>query len=350
MTQSVTKTETTHYEIQKKRRAQVIEDWRKNRQYLIRASDVVLQDSPGTRTRRGVYMSADGDRPTKVLDAVLHEIPEHTTSTVHRHSWDAIMFVTEGSGWTEINGERISWRAWDTLHLPSWAWHRHGNDGDKPAQFVTWGVQPMYESLGMAILEEGGDTPYEELPPGPQAAPAITGDDPYARRLQRLAGVADTLRDRRLITRFDEIQPKVTKRGARSAFLMDQTIGYRTSGLSAVMHELAPGLWQSRHRHGGEAWLHVISGHGHSDVDGTSYEWGPGDLVVVDHWAWHQHFNDSKTETARLIRVHNFDSLYDMMRVLLDPMDLWSEPAQLDAPDVSGVQWPHFQQGRPVDG
>lgn len=348
MTKSTTRSEVTHYEIQKKRRADVLEEWRRFRTALVRESDVMLQDCPATRTRRGVYMGADGgERPTKVLDATMHEVPAGVTSTVHRHSWDAIMFVTQGSGWTEIDGQRIPWRAWDTLHLPSWAWHRHGNETGTAARFVTWSVQPMHESLGMAVIEDGGDTPISDLPVGLQTAPAIPGDDPYSSRLRRLSRLAPGSDDRRLITRFDEITPKVTKRGARSAFLMDQSIGYRTSGLSAVMHELAPGLWQSRHRHGGEAWLHVISGHGHSDVDDQSYEWGPGDLVVVDHWAWHQHFNDSKTETARLIRVHNFDSLYDMMRVLLDPMDLWSELPQLDSPDVSTVTWPDFRHGRP---
>lgn len=350
MARTQVQTEVTHYEIQKKRRADVLEEWRRYRTALVRADDVVLHDSPRTRTRRGVYMGADGgERPTKVLDATLHEIPAGVTTTVHRHSWDAIMFVTGGSGWTEIDGQRIPWRAWDTIHLPAWSWHRHSTAGPADARYVTWGVQPMHEALGMAVIEEAGDTPADQLPPPLQPARAVDGEDPYSRRLTRLAGKAPGSADRRLITRFDEIQPKVTKRGARSAFLMDQTIGYRTSGLSAVMHELAPGLWQSRHRHGGEAWLHVVSGHGHSDVDEESYEWGPGDLVVVDHWAWHQHFNDSTSETARLIRVHNFDALYDTMRILLDPMSLWSEPETLDAPDVSGVVWPDFRQGRPEE-
>ncbi|MQA81415.1 MAG: cupin domain-containing protein [Streptosporangiales bacterium] len=348
MAKSVTQTQLTHYEIQKQRRARVVEEWRNYRTCLIRGADVVLEECPATRTRRGVYMGADGGvHPTKVLDATLHEIPAHTTTTVHRHSWDAIMFVTGGSGWTEIDGRRIQWKAWDTLHLPAWAWHRHGNESDLDARYVSWSVQPMHESLGTAVLEEGGDTSYVDLPKGPETAPPTGGDDPYGRRLQRMHQQAPRSDDRRLITRFDEITPKVTKRGARSAFLMDESIGYRTAGLSAVMHELAPGLWQSKHRHGGEAWLHVIDGHGHSEIEGESYEWGPDDLVVVDHWAWHQHFNDDKKNTARLIRVHNFDALYDMMRVLLDPMVLFEEPAQLDAPDVSNVEWPHFQHGRP---
>ena len=139
----------------------------------------------------------------------------------------------------------------------------------------------------------------------------------------------------------------VTKRGARSLFLVDKSIGYHTAGLSAVMHELAPGLYQSRHRHGGEAWLYVVSGRGHSEIDGAEYPWEQGDLIVVDHWCWHQHFNDDKTKTARLIRVHNFDALYDMIRILLDPLNLFEELPELDAPDLSGVVWPDHFEGRP---
>jgi gentisate 1,2-dioxygenase len=338
----------THYEIQKRRRQKVVEDHRSHRVAVVRHADVQLEDDPVRRMRRGVYIGPDGTHPTKVLDATMHEIAPHTTSTVHRHSWDAIMFVTKGSGWTEIDGQRIRIRPWDTLHLPGWSWHRHGNDSDADVQFVTWSVEPMYEAFGVALIEEAGDEPYEALSGPPRAATPSLGDDPYARRVRRLAQQAPGAHDRRLITRWDEVVPRVTKRGARSAFLVDESIGYRTAGLSAVLHELAPGLWQSRHRHGGEAWLHVVSGHGHSDIDGTPYEWGPGDLVVVDHWAWHQHFNDDNSRVARLIRVHNFDSLYDMMRVLLDPLNIFEEPAVLDAPpDLSNVVWPELSEGRP---
>ena len=118
-----------------------------------------MHDDPVRRMRRGVFAGRDGDRPTMNLDASIHEIAAHTTTTVHRHSWDAIMFIESGSGWTEIDGQRIDWRPWDTLHLPAWAWHRHGNDGERPAIFHTWSVEPMLEQFGVAILEEGGDTP-----------------------------------------------------------------------------------------------------------------------------------------------------------------------------------------------
>lgn len=348
MPQVSTNTGVTHYEIQKTRRAKVVEDWRKHRETIIHSSEVSFEYSDVRRMRRGVAMGADGFRPTKVLDATVHEIDGGVTSSVHRHSWDAIMFVLEGSGWTEIDGERVHWKPWDTIHLPSWSWHRHGNPGGGKASFTTWSVEPMHEALGMALQDEGGDAPFNELPGRPGVGGSAFADSSsYGRRSERLGRLSDAS-DSRLITRWEDVNPKVTKRGARSMFLVDESIGFRTSGLTAVMHELAPGLWQSRHRHGGEAWLYVVSGHGHSDIDEVSYEWGPGDLVVVDHWAWHQHFNDDPDRTARLIRVHNFDSLYDTMRVLLDPMDLWSEPEKLDAPEVANVEWPDVNEGRPA--
>ncbi len=344
---TTTQTQVTHYEIQKKRRESLLDEWKGYHKTVLPRRDVQMLDSPGRRTRRGVYAGWDGDRPTMNLDATIHEIPANTTTTVHRHSWDAIMFVESGSGWTEIDGQRVDWRPWDTVYLPSWAWHRHAVERDTPAVFHTWSVEPMLEQFGVAILEEGGDRQVADLPLRPRQVTALEGDDPYARRTQRLARKWEGTDTTRLITRFEDVRGLVTKRGARSLFLVDRTIGYHTAGLSAVMHELAPGLYQSRHRHGGEAWLYVVSGRGHSEIDGVDYPWEAGDLIVVDHWAWHQHFNDDREKTARLIRVHNMDALYDMMRVLLDPLSIFEELPKLDAPDLTGVVWPDHLEGRP---
>ena len=81
MSKAATTTGVTHYEIQKQRRAKVLEEWRQYRTTLVRAADVQLVDTPTRRMRRGVYMGADGPRKTKVLDGTLHEIPAATTST-----------------------------------------------------------------------------------------------------------------------------------------------------------------------------------------------------------------------------------------------------------------------------
>ena len=49
---------------------------------------------------------------------------------------------------------------------------------------------------------------------------------------------------------------------------------------------------------------------------------------MVDHFLWHQHFNDDPTKTAKVVRIHMFDSLLETMRVLMDPMVLFEEPPE----------------------
>lgn len=341
-----TRTTTSHYEVQKKRRGDILDLWKERQKFLIKGEDIRLEETP-RRMKRGVMVSADGDQPSLVLDANVHEIDPGVTSTVHRHSWDAILFVVEGSGWTEVNGRRYDWRPWDTIYLPGWSWHRHGNEGGKKAKLVSFSVEPLVELLGLAVLEDAGDTNASELPPSPATSEGGLGGDPYSNRLRRLAEQNEERAASRILTAYDDVNFRVSPRGARSGFLVDSSLGHQTQGLTAVMHQLAPGLYQSRHRHGGEAWLYGVTGTGYSIVDDVRYDWGPGDLVVVDHWAWHQHFNASDSEIASLIRVHNFDTLYMTMSALLAPMNLFEELPKLDAPDLSGVEWPDPEAGRP---
>ena len=181
-----TTTAVTHYHIQKKRRAEFIEDWRKNRRSVIRKEDVAL--APTARgMRSGVYMGHDGDSPTRCLDALVHEIDPGTDTTIHRHSWDAQLFIVEGSGWSEIDGVRYPWKPWDAIHIPAWSWHRHGNDGAKIARFMSYSSEPMLWTLGMSLIEDRGREPFSSLPPRPAFTEGPQGDDPYARRLRRLA-------------------------------------------------------------------------------------------------------------------------------------------------------------------
>jgi gentisate 1,2-dioxygenase len=342
-----TRTTTSHYEVQKTRRADRLKHWEDLQRTIVTAESVQMVDTP-RRMKRGVMVSADGGVPSLNLDAVNHEIEPDVVSTIHRHSWDAMMFITEGSGWTEVNGKRYEWKPWDTVYLPAFQWHRHGNDGDKTAKYVTFSVQPMVELLGLAILEEGGDTPFEDLPAAPVPASDATGNDPYSNRVSRLHDQQRALAESRILTPYEDVPFKVTPRGARSGFLVDKAIGHATGGLTAVMHQLAPGLYQSRHRHGGEAWLYCVTGEGYSMIDGVKVPWKQGDLVIVDHWSWHQHFNASPDKVSSIIRVHNFDTLYFGMAAMLAPLKLFEELETLDAPpDVDSVEWPDVAQGRP---
>jgi gentisate 1,2-dioxygenase len=334
-------TTTTHYQVQKSRRAKFIEDWRKIRRTgVVKASDVELSETPrGMRT--GVFMGVEGGAPTRTLDAMVHEIEPGVTTTTHRHSWDATLFVVEGEGWTEVEGERYDFKPWDALHIPAWSWHRSGNVGKKTVRVMSYSSQPLLETLGIAVVEEG------EGSPAVHTRAVADGSDAYSLRVERLHRLDQERATARIHTAYDEIELRPTPRGTRTAFLVDESIGYKTSGLTQVMIQFAPGLAQTMHRHPGEAWLYVVEGHGHSYIDaeptgGRNYEWGPGDLIIVDHFLWHQHFNDDRERPARLVRVHMFATLLETMRALTDPLVLFEEdPDSLaTAPDISDFEWP----------
>jgi gentisate 1,2-dioxygenase len=349
---SHTTTKATHYEVQKTRRAAFIEEWRGYQKTVVALEDVEMQET-ARGTRVGVYVGADGDRPTRSMDALAHEIDPGVTSTIHRHSWDAMVLVVAGRGWTEIDGERIEWGPGDSLHLPAWSWHRSGNDSGTTARYLTFSSEPLLETMGMSIIEDAGTTPASELPPRPDYSSEIDGDDPYARRVRRLARDQRGRRQGRLHTRWDDLELLQTPRGTRTTFLLDRAIGYQASGITMAMFEIGPGRAQSIHRHAGEAWLYVLEGTGHSYLGteiegGTNHPWKKGDLFVVDHFLWHQHVNDDPNKTAKVVRIHMFDSLLDTMRVLMDPVVLFEEPPQhirdAQAGDISAIEWPAVER------
>jgi len=120
-----TTTQVSHYWVQKNRRAKFVEDWRQNWRTVVAVEDVDLQET-ARGSRVGVYVGADGDRQTRTMDALLHEIDPGVVTTVHRHSWDAMVLVVGGQGFFEIDGQRIDVGPGVSVHLPAWAWHRTG--------------------------------------------------------------------------------------------------------------------------------------------------------------------------------------------------------------------------------
>jgi uncharacterized RmlC-like cupin family protein len=88
---------------------------------------------------------------------------------------------------------------------------------------------------------------------------------------------------------------------------------YRLSGairLQPHLSELPPGHESVKHRHTTEAVLYIVKGKGHTVMhyDGEEeqrVDWEEGDMLGIPLWAWHQHFNDSDSDTARYLAVQD---------------------------------------------
>src|SRR5918912_1646162 len=207
--------ETSHYHVQKKRRAKFIDEWRKHRRTgVLPARELDFRErEPGVRV--AYYAGSDEGAAMRTNDAGAHELDPGARTTPHRHSWDAMLFIVEGSGWSEIGGRRVEWKPWDALHLPPWTWHRHGNDGDKTARYVSFSSEPLLTSLNMALLEEAGGN--ADLGSRPSFTPGRDGDDVHSKRLRRLAQMQQEVLDGRIHTAYDDLTLRNTPRGTRTA-------------------------------------------------------------------------------------------------------------------------------------
>ncbi|MHB8619200.1 MAG: cupin domain-containing protein [Chloroflexota bacterium] len=88
-------------------------------------------------------------------------------------------------------------------------------------------------------------------------------------------------------------QIKLTRSSHRGVYIGDivsPVLGVETHMLAAQFHHLPPGVHTDRHRHS-ERVMHVMTGSGHSIIDGQRYDWEPGDTIHVKTGFWHQHFN-----------------------------------------------------------
>ena len=79
---------------------------------------------------------------------IFEEAP-HSGSHRHAHT-EAMLYVLEGNGYSEIDGQRYDWQAGDAVHVPPrMTVHEHFNDSDARTRTlrIEFGVRFFYEAL-----------------------------------------------------------------------------------------------------------------------------------------------------------------------------------------------------------
>lgn len=68
----------------------------------------------------------------------------------HRHTANHLYHAFQGTGVTEVEGEKIHWEEGDFLVVPNWSWHRHRNlAAREPAILFSTTDRPLLEALGL---------------------------------------------------------------------------------------------------------------------------------------------------------------------------------------------------------
>jgi len=79
---------------------------------------------------------------------IFEEVP-HTSSHCHSHT-EAVLYVLEGIGFSEIDYEHYDWEAGDAVHVPpKMTRHEHFNPSDQPTRTlrIEYGIRYFYEAL-----------------------------------------------------------------------------------------------------------------------------------------------------------------------------------------------------------
>jgi len=97
------------------------------------------------------------DLPSKNVSMTIGGLLPNQITNRHRHTYETVLYVIEGKGWTEIEDEKVEWKAGDAVYIPSWAWHKHGNSCSKnSAKYLACENAPQLQNLGVALREEEG--------------------------------------------------------------------------------------------------------------------------------------------------------------------------------------------------
>lgn len=74
--------------------------------------------------------------PNRTSEFFLQRIPAGLATDLQRHVHESIHFVVDGSGWSEIGDQKVSWKQHDFIYTPPWIWHRHYADADAEVNIV----------------------------------------------------------------------------------------------------------------------------------------------------------------------------------------------------------------------
>ena len=84
----------------------------------------------------------------------VHDIKKQTGK--HRHQGGLVLFVIEGRGATEVNGELIEWEEGDCILLPlhpDGIEHVHFNEHDQPAKWLAFIYVPHWDHVGSELAQ-----------------------------------------------------------------------------------------------------------------------------------------------------------------------------------------------------
>ena len=253
-------------------------NYERMRPFCERAAALVGTDLAERRVFMLINPKLKAPYTTDTLYAGLQTILPGETARAHRHSPFALRFIIEGErGFTAVEGEKVMMERGDLVLTPSWEWHDHGNEGDRPMIWLDGLDLPLWQVLPSNFTEHYQEARY----PSDLLKTASNRSYPWAEMQKKLDAHSGVTAEERYKMR--ENGADISKTIGASAFRID------TGASTEPLRETA------------SAVMHCYEGSGRTIVGDTVLTWKQGDSFCLPAWQKVVHENTGDT-TAYLFR------------------------------------------------
>lgn len=208
----------------------------------------------------------------------------------HRHTQSALRFIVEGQGaFTAVDGEKTIMSEGDFVITPSWTWHDHGNDSDKPmvwldgldipilqffdasfAERYPEESQPLARPEGDALARYGSGLMPVDFETKSRTSPVF--NYPYARTRESLEAMRRT-------EQWDPCH------GLKLKYVNPVNGDYAMPTIGTFMQLLPKDFETAAYRSSDATVFSVVEGSGEIHIgDDNSFTFGPRDVFVVPSW------------------------------------------------------------------
>jgi gentisate 1,2-dioxygenase len=231
---------------------------------------------------------------THTLYAGLQLILPGEVAPAHRHSQSALRFVLEGDGaYTAVDGERTYMSPGDFIITPSWTWHDHGNDTERPMVWLDGLDIPLVSFFDASFLEPGNaETQLETRPAGDSLARYGSGLLPVDWKPRSKTSPIFSYpyaRTREALEQMKRRQEWDPCHGLKLRYVDPSTGGSAMPTMSTFMQLLPQGFAGAPYRSTDGAVYVCVEGSGETCIGNETLAWGPRDIFVVPSWARHSH-------------------------------------------------------------
>jgi gentisate 1,2-dioxygenase len=225
---------------------------------------------------------------TDTLYAGLQLILPGEVARAHRHVAFALRFIIEGgNAYTAVGGEKVLMNPGDLVLTPSFEYHDHGNETQKPMIWLDGLDVPLYQWLPVHFTNAYNEKRYPSEP-APKDSRLLY---PWAEMQQQLDASEGSF---------------VTKRYAHR-----QTGGEISATIGAQAERIDRGSSAAKRRETASSVYHVHAGRGKTRIGNETIEWQKNDTFAIPAWHAFEHVNEG-SEPAFLFRYDDRPLLESM--------------------------------------